>query len=357
MNARERFHCTMNFEKADRLPFYEFMGYWPETVERWESEGLPAGTDLQAYFGYDRYEMLPIDFNFVPAFERVVISEDEETRVVRDETGLTKKEFKHGSAMPHYIDFPIKTREDFLNLKERLDPTSPERYPANWDALVERYKNRDYPIGLLCRGLLAFGRDFMEFTDLMTAFMDQPEWIEEMMDFHTDFMIRLWDKVLNEVEIDFLQLGEDMAYKTGPMISPNMARELMLPRYQKLFGFFKDHGVKTFIVDSDGDIRSLLPVFIDAGVTGVLPLEHNAGCDPVEIRKAYPKLQMIGGLSKQTIALGGEAMRNEVISKVGFLAPRGGYIPSFDHSVHPGVSLETYKEYLDILRDVSNLSK
>jgi len=220
MNARERFNAVMRFEKPDRLPFMEFMFYWPETTERWESEGLSASADSVATFGYDRFEWLPVDFNFVPAFEEEVVEEDETTRVVRDVTGVLKREFKHGSAMPHYIEFPIKTRDDFLALKERLDPTAPERYPANWSEMVETWRTREHPVALVTRGLLAFMRDFMDFQDMSMAFLEQPEWVAEMMDFHTDFIIRVWEKALSEVEVDMTLLGEDMAFKNGPMISP-----------------------------------------------------------------------------------------------------------------------------------------
>lgn len=350
MNARERFNCIMAFEKPDRPFITEFMGYWPETLDRWRDEGMPRDVGAHEYFELDKFAYAPVDFNFVPAFERKILEEDEQTRTVRDELGVIKREFKYGSAMPHYIEFPIKTRQDFLGLVERLDPTSPERYPSNWPGLVEQYRNRDYPLGLICRGLLAFGRDFMEFTDLMMAFAEDLDWMEEMMEFHLDFMMRFWERALRDVEIDFVYLGEDMAYKAGPMISPAMVKALMVPRYQRLTSFLKDCGVKTIFVDSDGDIRSLIPLFLEGGNTGVLPLEHNAGCDPVALRKQYPKLQMIGGMSKQAIALGGESMENEVRSKLSIL-PQGGYIPSFDHSVHPAVSLQTYREYLDLLRD------
>ncbi|MHB9035530.1 MAG: uroporphyrinogen decarboxylase family protein [Armatimonadota bacterium] len=351
MNCRERFNCVMNFEKPDRLPLWDF-GYWPETLDRLYGEGLSREADLVDYFGLDRITFAPINFNFVPAFEPTVLDEDDLTQTIRDETGCTKKVFKYGSAMPHFIDFPIRSRKDFLELKERLDPNSPERYPHNWASLVESYKNRDYILGFVCRGLLAFGRDFMHFNDLMTAFMDEPEWVEEMMDFHTEFMMRLWDRALSEVDVDFIQLGEDMAYKTGPMISPRLVREMMVPRYKRLIGFLKDRGVKHILVDSDGDIRQLIPLFIEGGVTGVWPLECNAGCDVVELRSEYPRLQMIGGLDKQTIALGGEAMEKEVRRKVQTVGPTGGYIPGFDHSVHPDVSLDTYISYLDLLREI-----
>ncbi len=350
MNAQERFLETLNFGKPDRLPLMEFMYYWPETLERWQQEGLPAGVDLVEYFGYDRFEFLPVDFNFLPPFEVEVFEEDEETRIVRDATGVIKREFKHGSAMPHYLEFPIKTRRDFLELKERLDPDDPARYPPDWEDRVRALKSRDYPVGLVCRGFLAFGRDFMEFTTLMMAFMDQPEWIEEMMEFHLDFMLRLWERALSEVEVDMVLLGEDMAYKTGPMISPALVKELMVPRYRKLCDFLAAHGVTVRFIDSDGDVRQLIPLFLEGGMTGTLPLEANAGCDPLELRRLYPRLQMIGGLNKQVVAQGGRVMEDYVRSRVAPLAKTKGYIPSFDHSVHPGTSFEVYQDYLKLLK-------
>jgi len=350
MNARERFNAVMRFEKPDRLPFMEFMFYWPETLDRWKDEGMPADAEPVAYFGYDRFEWLPVDFNFIPPFEVQVLEEDEKTRVVRDAVGVVKREFKYGSAMPHYIDFPIKTREDFLELKERLDPTSPERYPSHWDKLAASLRNRDYPVGLVCRGLLAFLRDFMDFNSMSVAFLEQPGWVAEMMDFHTDFLIRYWEKALSEVEVDMVQLGEDMAFKTGPMISPALVSELMVPRYKKVTDFLQAHGVPARIIDSDGDVRSLIPLYLEAGLTGVLPLENNAHCEPVSLREQHPRLQMVGGINKQTIALGGEHIERELAEKVGKVGPTGGYIPSFDHSVHPAVSFDAYRHYLARLR-------
>lgn len=271
MNARERFLAVTHFEKPDRLPIMEHLGYWPETVERWEQEGLEPGTDLTEYFGYDPFGWVNVDFNFVPPFEVEVIREDDETQVVRDVTGVLKQEFKHGSAMPHYIDFPIKTREDFLALKERLKPDSPDRYPADWDKKVAAWQNRDYPLAVVARGLLAFLRDFMDFQDMSMTFLTDPNWVAEMMDFHTDFLLRLWDKLLTDVDVDMIQIGEDMAYKTGPMISPDLVRHFMVPRYKKLTDFWKSKGVDIIFVDSDGDVRSLIPLYLEGGVRVSFP--------------------------------------------------------------------------------------
>jgi len=369
MNGRERFHGVMNFEPVDRTPFWEFMGFWPETIDRWHAEGLPAEVQLRdyylggdhiqspdavvdpkEYFGFDPVASIPIDFNPFPAFEPLVLAEDERTRTVRDEVGVTKRVFKSGSAMPHYVDFPLKTRRDFLAFKERLDPASPGRYPADWAEKVRAWKNRDFPLYLICRGLFAFGRDFMKFDELMMALLLEPAWIREMMEFQTDFMIRLWERALGEMEVDFVYIGEDMAFKNGPMLAPALARELLLPCYRRLTAFLRAGGVRHIIVDSDGDVRTLLPILLEGGVTGILPVERTGGVHPLKLRQEFPKLQMIGALDKQAIARGGEALRREVREVAAPLARQGGFIPGFDHSVHPLTALATYREYLEELR-------
>jgi uroporphyrinogen decarboxylase len=349
MTPRDRFNATLGFKKADRLPFMEFMGFWPETIERWEQEGLPPGKDPKEHFGFDPFEFLPIDFNFQPPFEVEVLEEDESTRTVRDVTGVVKREFKHGSEMPHYIEFPMKKPADFYELKERLVASDLDRYPADWNQRVLALRERDYPVGLVCRGLLAFFRDFMDFNTMLVSFMEEPEWVAEVMDFHTDFMITLWDKVTAELEVDLVLLGEDMAFKTGPMVPPEWVAEFMVPRYRKLTDFLRQRGVRNLFVDSDGDVRTLVPLFLEGGVTGVLPLENNSNSDPVELRLKHRRLGMIGGVDKLAIARGAAAVDRELKRVLGNVGPTGGYIPSFDHSVHPDVSYRDYALYAERL--------
>lgn len=351
MNNRERFLSVLNFEKPDVFPVMEFMGFWDEVKPRWIEEGFDENEDIFEHFGLVEQEYVPIDFNFVPPFEEKIIEETEHHIVMIDEVGCTKKIEKNSSAMPHYIEFPIKGREDFEAVKERMNPLDFEnRYPADWERLVNEYKGRDYPLGLKIRGPFAFCRDFVNFEQLMMMVYDDKELIRDMMNFQTDFIIGLWSKVVADVNIDFVYLGEDMAYKTGPMFSPSLYGELVKPLYEKLADFLKSNGVEHFIVDSDGCILKLIPMYIEAGITGTLPLEIAAGMDPVALRKEYPKLQMIGGVDKLKIAEGGSAIDGQ-IDKVRKLAGQGGYIPSFDHSVPPIVSYENYKDYMAKLKD------
>lgn len=352
MTPRERFLHVLEFKKPDKFPLIEFFGFWPETRMRWIQEGLGENEDIFEHFGLMKLRFVPIDFNLIPPFEQRVIQEDEYYQIIIDALGCTKKIIKNSSAMPHYIDFPIKGRKDFYHIKERMNALDyQQRYPSNWQQLLEEYNNRDYPLGLTIRGPFAFCRDFINFEHLMFMVYDDPDLLEEMMNFQLDFTIQLWEKVLSEVEIDFIVLGEDLAYKTGPMFSPKILEVLVKPLYRKLAGFLLGHGVKHFILDSDGNIMDLIPMFIESGITGIVPVENAAGMDPLLIRKLFPTFQMIGGINKLKVAEGGTAL-DATLQSVGTLIQTGGYIPSFDHSVPPILSFDDYGNYLQKLRKV-----
>jgi len=350
MNNRERFLSVLNFEKPDVFPLMEFMGFWPETKSRWVNEGLDERDDLFEHFGLIEAKDVPIDFNFVPSFEEKIIEETDYHIILRDKVGCTKKIEKGTSAMPHYIDFPIKNRRDFEEIRERLNPLDfANRYPANWTDIVKEYKNREYPLCLNIRGPFAFCRDFVAFEQLMMLPYDDMELLRDMMNFQVDFIIKLWSRAIQEVEVDFVLLGEDMAYKTAPMFAPELFCELVAPLYRKLSNFLKDNGIKNFIIDSDGCVSKLLPMYLASGITGIQPVEVVANMDPLAIRKEFPMLQMIGGVNKLSIIDGGRLIDDE-IEKVKILVKSGGYIPSFDHSVPPMVSYQNYKTYMTKLK-------
>lgn len=351
MTDREIFLEILEFNSnLEEIKLAEFMEYWPETVEKWTKEGYIKDETILEHFGMIKKSGVPINFNCVPAYEEKILEETDEYIIFTDECNCTQKAFKNSSAMPEYIDFPIKERKDFEEMKKRMDPSSAERYPQNWDSLVLEYKNRDYPLGVVIRGPFAFCRDFVKFDELMMMFYDDKELVREMMEFQGDFIIKLFDKVLNDVEVDYIYIGEDMAYKNGTMISPDLIEELVIPVYKKINAFFKEKGVKNRILDSDGNIEAILPMVIESGFNCILPLECAAGMDIVKIREQYPELKLIGGLDKLNIAEGKDKIEYEIKRAVEVFK-KGGYIPSFDHSVPPVVSYENYKYYIERLKN------
>ena len=149
------------------------------------------------------------------------------------------------------------------------------------------------------------------------TYYDNPILIKEILSFWTDFILKILEEVLAEVSPDYAVIWEDMAYKNGSLISPKIFKEFMAPCYQRVTSFLKERGIDIIFVDSDGDVRQLIPLLLEGGVTGLFPFEVNAGMDIRQMRKEYPALQIIGGLDKMPLIKGDRNLiKEEIFGKV-----------------------------------------
>lgn len=354
MTPRERFLKILKFEEPDR-PFVKTPGAWVETLERWRREGWD-GRPLHEVFGTDLILNVGVYYGPVPRFERRVVEEDERTITYINHEGILIREFKEyggNSSMPQFLKFPVETEEDFERFRrERLGLSFELRVPEDWEARVERLKRRTYP--LMCfadrwGGFFGPLRNMMGLENLCLAFYDRPALIERMMEERAESIIAITGKVLERVEIDFFAFWEDMACKTGPLISPDMFRRFAFKHYRRVCDFLRSKGVRYIFLDSDGDVRELIPIWLDAGINGIWPCEVAAGMDVVELRKEFGRdLILMGGIDKRAVAAGGEAMREEV-DRVMPLIEEGGYIPDLDHSAPPDISWGNICEYIEYL--------
>jgi hypothetical protein len=383
MNARERFINSMLFRPIDRPFRWETLGMWPETLERWFAEGLDPGlklpqpTDegalradmygriLVREFGFDRVDYLRdavisgyTDTPFFPEFDLLELESDAATRVIQDRDGIIKREFilNGMSSMPQFLDYPVKTPADFHQLLPRLDPDHPRRLAANWDQTCRFYARRDFPVGLTICGAYGHPRNLFGVEGLSVAYYDQPALLHEILEQWTDFYCRLAARVWSGIQFDFVLIWEDMAYKNGPLISPRLVKEFMLPYYRRLIDCVRALGCEIIIVDSDGDVRLLAPLFISAGVNALLPFEVQAGMDIREFRRQYGQnLALIGGLDKRVLPDGESAIEQELATHMLPVLETGGYIPCLDHTVPPNVSLSNFRTYLDCVRRMGRL--
>ena len=347
----------MKHEPVDRAPFLDLNWYWPETIKRWQKEGMPGDVHPTDYFGLDYVDRLPANKELCPPFEEETFEEDEEHRIYRDSKGIIKREFKKDpmQSMPKWLKFPLETKEDWKEIKKRLDPYSPARLPLNWDALARGYKEREWIIRLYGGSLFGYLRNLMGFERILMTFHDDPMWIHEMIEYMAWFFMEANRKILESgVQVDIIFIWEDMAYKTGPMISPKMFREFLVPRYKKLTEFYRGYGIEYFFVDCDGNPSELIPLWLEGGVNGFFPIEVAAGMDPVELKKKYGKsLLLLGGIDKRTLTKGKEAIEKELKTKLPFLFKKGGYSPWADHMIPPDVPLENFRYFVDLTKEIS----
>lgn len=342
----------MTFKPVDRVPHEEF-GYWPQTLERWHAEGLPAEVDsdwkADRYFNFDPRATAPVSLLMHPGFEQKVLDDRGRVRIIQDGNGATCEVFTDGTAtIPRFLEYGLKGQEDWARYREKLDPEMPGRYPDDWDKAAEGYKTRDYPLGLhLGGGFYGSLRDWMGVEGLSEAFYEQPAFIHEVLDSVCECMIKSAQRALSSVEFDFASYWEDMAYNKGPLMSPVMFGEFMVPRYKRVSDALGRHGIKLTIVDCDGQMEPLVEMWLDAGVNIMFPLEVRAGVDPARLRKQYGRrVLLMGGVNKIEVAKGKRAI-DEELKRIAPLVADGGFIPHVDHRVHPGVSFWDYLYYLE----------
>ncbi len=296
----------------------------------------------------------------VPPFEVKVLQEDERHRVETTHSGQTvevSKEFPW--RMPRYLDHPVKDRASWNEYRKRLDPHSPGRWPPDWDAFVKKTNSEDAPAMLLVCGFFGMLREWTGLERLLYMFYDDPALVEDMMEELLHLDMEVAKRALKDLRVDFVRFWEDMAYKTSSLISPDMFRKFMLPRYKKMTDFFHGEGVDILFVESDGNINELIPIWLEeCGINMHNPLEVAAGMDGVALRKRYGKdLILCGNIDKRVFARGKGAIREEVMSKVPFLIETGGYFPGLDHAIPPDVSLENYRYFLNLLREIGGQEK
>lgn len=282
---------------------------------------MPEGVDEELYFGLDirrERRLFQPNYGALPGTAHDLTTME----------GLEK-------AKPHYYD--------------SLD--SPERYPDNWDEMVEGYKDRDYALGLNFSGFYGYPRGLLGLSGISIAYFERPEFVHALADFWADVLIGTLHRALDDVEFDFVQVWEDMAYKVGSLISPKMFREFMTPYYRRVTDFIRDHGVDVIICDCDGDTNDMVELFDEAGVNGLYPLERVAGTDPFAIREKYPNYLLLGGINKIEISKGPDAI-DAHLEKIPELIAKGGFIPFTDHRVPADVTLANFIYYMKVKREI-----
>ena len=389
--TRERFRQICH---GERLGDFGILGngfhyLYPETIDTWVSQGAsevlntpgpPFGneipTEVLQYLGMDPSRLLwevhsgmnggttidsVADATFQseawlvdPPIGPILLEETAKDILVINRSGMTERVLKATPfhAMPRWLAHPVQNRATWSEYQKRLDPNSPGRYPADWSAYVDRINALDCPVGLEVGGFFGFMNMWVGTENLMYMFYDDPVLIEDMMESVLHLESEMVKRVTKDIRIDYAFYWEDMAYNSGSMISPDVVRKLMLPRYKKLNQLVNDAGCDIFYLDSDGNLDSLIPIWLEAGINLIWPLEISAGMDPVALRKRYGRNIILGGGLARLALFDKAATKAEVMSKVPYLAETGPYFPSPDHTVPPGVPFENFCYYINLLREI-----
>ncbi len=385
MNSRERILATLEHKAPDRVPL-DLAGSHVTGIHKIAYENLCAKLDMNA------------DASFADDIQQVVIPSEEvlnklevDTRGLYplcshnwnvkgkdvgemlehlDEWGLTQHLPKNDgfwwSMVGSPMDAPmIETSQidDFT----WPNPCLPERIAGlREQAIKHREAGKIVMMKGLCAGVFEMGQRIRGMENFLCDLLADPDVACKLMDKILELKIQFWDMALTELGdvVDIVVESDDYGTQASQLVSPDTFRELIKPRVAELISSIKDKFTETkkdgekgyFFFHSCGNVRSILPDFIEIGVDILNPVHISAtGMNPVELKRDFGKDVTFwgGGIETQNILPNGtpEEIKEDVKRNLDALMPGGGYVFNTVHNIQAEIPPENVMAMYEALRE------
>lgn len=317
MKPRERVFAALRHEKPDRVPRFEI---WIDGLLQELGQDEPAGAYVN--LGQDCV-MMPT--SNPPGSNAWRDGEDEWGRV-----------WKNGM----FVNGLVKTWSD---IKKYSPPLDYVHHFYDYDRILRIRES--YPdhclifgthIGPFTAGYMAMG-----FEPFFRRLMVDPAFVHRLLERRTEWCIAMYDQAVR-LGAEVLILGDDGAHGGGPMISPRMWREFVLPYHRRIVEALD----APVIWHSDGNIELLLPMAIEAGFVGIHGVDAVAGMDLPRMKREYGQnLVLIGNVDVRVLFDSDlDSVRREVDRCMDQGAPGGGYMIASCNSICRGMNPHTVAE-------------
>ena len=345
---RDEYLDHMTF-KANRRPlFTETFGPIVGLKEEWKAQGAtPQELDMSAF----RYRQaitgaIQVNTGWLGAEDEQVLEENDEYIIARDRYGRHIKLTRGYATVPLPLDFPVHTMDDWLRNKHHYQFCE-ERFAQGWQETAREHLAAGRVVSVSIPGGFDETRELMGDADLCIAYYEQPELVHDILDTIADTAYKVLDRVTATVPVDLLNVHEDMAGRSGPLIGPRQMREFVTPYYRRLWDLVGSRGARLFMCDTDGNVDAIVPDLIAGGVNLLWPMEPAAGMDIIKTRKQYgAKLAFIGGIDKHVIRRSKDEIMAELEYKIPPMVRSGGCVLGLDHRIPNGTPLDNYRFYV-----------
>ena len=354
---REEYISHMNFQFTGREIFVELFGLLIGLDNDWKAQGATK----------DELDLIAFDWDYVlrtttgcncramTGLKSQILEETAEHIISTDMYGRKMKLCKGAATIPLPMSHPVSNFDDWLKIKHWYE-FSEERIDVEALKRTKEMQDNGYLVISQIAGGFDEPRQLMGEENLCIAYYEQPELIEDIMKTMAETALKTHERILEIVKPDCLTVHEDMAGKSGPLVGPNQINQFIKPYYRAVWDEVSRHGCAIFSQDSDGDMSSVIDSFIDCGINSMYPCEPAANMDIVALRKKYgKKLTFKGGLDKHALRGTKEDIRKELEYKMCDITKGGGTVFALDHRIPNGVSLENYKYYVNLGRELLGL--
>jgi len=206
------------------------------------------------------------------------------------------------------------------------DPTKDELYRGAEEFVK---KKGDFAACATSRLGIASAMYSMGMENFFHQVYENPKFVIKVLERYVEWT-RVVLKRACEIGFDFLWICDDIAFKTGPMISPEMYHEMFLPHLRRVAEVI----TIPWLYHSDGNLLPLMEDWLSLGQTAINPIEPQA-MDINYVKKTYGhRVCIVGNIDVHTLSLGTpEQVEAEVRQRIRDLAPGGGYILGSGNSI------------------------
>jgi uroporphyrinogen decarboxylase len=383
MTSRERVLAALELREPDRVPVmdllndyavvYTILGKKPNPVSRlfanrysavFLDRFLPlfnrtplspwATCSEMAKFAYDAVEAArrlgedAVWFTFFPIFRM------RSSRVVHDIFGRSMEvSFDHmgNMATPLYRSGLITSPADWQDWNKKPLLRLPELAPRALAPISKSFGEDIFLFPCVDFGLFENTWQPLGFERFAAALRKERAWLKDMIDWHTELYCEMLEAVA-DAGMPGIIYGDDLAYRSGPMVNPRLLEELYGEGMRRLVERAHSLGLK-IVMHSCGNVTSLLEWLAGCGFDALHPLEPTAGMNLGAVkRQAGERICLIGNLDITHLLV--EGSREEVFAAVrraiGDAGAGGGFIVAPDHS-HSDISVQRLEWMVEAVRE------
>lgn len=384
MISRERIALSLNHQEPDRVP-YDLSGTTVTAISKgiflrsMEERGL--STEFQTMVDPIQQIVIPIEDTLrylksdtrrigahrITNFDNLVTTCGDIDSII----DCWSCRWDFDKSKDHYfnqITFPM---QDFDSFSEAIDHY---KMPNALEDLALMEKDWEYQAQYLgdCCGIA--DRNTAGLTEMslrirgyekwyMDLFLDRSavdRFLEMLLQYKMDYWNAFMDWLIKKnIDKNVLVIAEcdDLGTQKSTLIDPTDLRELVIPRFKRLWEHNKKKmpHTKNFL-HSCGAIRPLLPDLIEAGLDIYNPVQFTAtGMELKGLKKDFGKDITFwgGGVDTQNTLSKGtpEEVKDEVKKILDIMAPGGGFVFAPVHNIQNDVSAQNFWAMWDTLQE------
>ncbi len=383
MNSRERILTALDHQESDLVPFdlagstwtgitngaYQkllaFLGKDPEEPD-WSDvvqQIVIPSNDILELLGVDTRGLFPLTSHNWNVHQK--LTDRGENWEYHDEWGFTHNFPKKGGFWFSLVKHPMEDIEPDINAIPGYNwpqATDKERIKGLREkAILFRNENKIVMLKGLCAGIFEMQQRFRGMTNALVDPFLYPEFSDSLIGKLADLKIEFWKMALAELGdvVDVIAEADDYGTQESQLIDPEHFRSFYKPHIARIISEMKKSAPSAKIMfHSCGNVRPLIPDFIEMGIDVLNPVHVNAaGMEPYQLKKDFGKDIVFwgGGVDTQKILANGTPaeVKADVMKNIDALAPGGGFVFAAVHNIQsevpPGnimAMIESLKKYV-----------